>query len=775
MTNNSGLNAYLYAWIDWDRDGSFEPDELIQQAVTQPYGVQLIPANSGTQTYSLSWLNDVSTSNNTRYGVRLRVTTDILSDDNSTASIDERSLGLASNGEVEDYFLTASNTIDLGDAPDTYKTTMASNGPVHDYSIGLTLGSTSTDSEYSVTPNATADTDDTTGSDDETGIDTPLPIYFSNSGTYSIDIAANNSSGSTATLVAWLDINGDGQFSSNEVVDELHVAANGTPFSNSAFSADNYPTGNNNLTNKVTLTWNNITTLTTGPVALRVRIANTSLTADDWFGYAVGGEVEDYMVEVRGADYGDAPASFGSASHLGSSNDIKLGTALDLDSGNWGDGTDTNGDATDDDTVDDPVNGIDDEDSIAVIPTIEANDTNLSINISVTNNHTTNANLYVWFDSDGNGTFDVDELETAVVNAGAGTYIETINWNGIVPKFGTRYLRARITSDTLSTSATGSASDPRASEQATDGEVEDYQVPVTFTHRSAKNPSTTDTDNDGVTDDIDVDDDNDGILDVDEIDSAPTDLFVDWFEPASGTAPSHCPTVLHTADGEYNPLVHAGNAACGLPGETSNNQRNSVWGSYGGGKCGASENPHKRGWGYLTRCSEGDTGNNCNGTTDHRGNWYILQSQFFPTGNVFEAGETYTLRMHVNVWHSPTSVFRAIINGQTITPNETLTAGGDQVLTFTYTAPTTGPLTQLILRNEHFGASGSGNDWGFCGLQLQTALQEVVVHSDDDGIPDHLDLDSDNDGIPDNVEAQTTAGYIPPNNDSLATYAANKV
>ncbi|PHZ59966.1 hypothetical protein CRG86_000960 [Photobacterium leiognathi] len=773
VTNNSGLNAYLYAWIDWDRDGSFEPDELIQQAVTQPYGVQLIPANSGTQTYSLSWLNDVTTSNNTRYGVRLRVTTDILSDDNSTASIDERSLGLASNGEVEDYFLTASNTIDLGDAPDTYKTTIASNGPVHDYSSGLTLGSTSTDSEYSVTPNVTADTDDTTGSDDETGINTPLPIYFSNSATYSIDIAANNSSGSTATLVAWLDINGDGQFSSNEVVDELHVAANGTPFSNSAFSADNYPTGNNNLTNKVTLTWNNITALTAGPVALRVRIANSSLTADDWFGYAIGGEVEDYMVEVRGADYGDAPAIFGSASHLGSGNDIKLGTALDLDSGNWGDGTDTNGDATDDDTVDDPVSGVDDEDSIAVIPSIEADDTNFTVNISVTNNHTTNANLYVWFDSDGNGTFDVDELETAVVNAGAGTYTETINWNGIVPKFGTRYLRARITSDMLSTSATGSASDPRATEQATDGEVEDYQVPVTYIHPSLQSRSLSDTDNDGVTDDIDVDDDNDGILDVDEIDSAPTDLFVDWFEPASGTAPSHCPTVLHTADGEYNPLVHAGNAACGLPGETSNNQRNSVWGSYGGGKCGASENPHKRGWGYLTRCSESDTGNNCNGTTDHRGNWYILQSQFFPTGNVFEAGETYTLRMHVNVWHSPTSVFRAIINGQTITPNETLTAGGDQVLTFTYTAPTTGPLTQLILRNEHFGASGSGNDWGFCGLQLQTALQEVVVHSDDDGIPDHLDLDSDNDGIPDNVEAQTTAGYIPPNNDSLATYAAN--
>ncbi|KPA53167.1 hypothetical protein VT25_08000 [Photobacterium leiognathi subsp. mandapamensis] len=773
VTNNSGLNAYLYAWIDWDRDGSFESDELIQQAVTQPFGVQLISAGSGTQTYTLSWINDVATSNNIAYGMRLRLTTEILSDDSGTVNSDERSLGLAVNGEVEDYYLVASNTIDLGDAPDTYKTTIASDGPAHDYVSSLYLGSNNIDSEYNVTPSSDALTDDNTGTDDETGIVQPLPFYSSTTNSYSVDIAAYNGTGATATLAAWLDINGDGLFSANEIVDELHVAANGTPFSNAVFSSDNYPTGSNNLSNKITLTWNNITSLTSGPVALRVRLSTTSLTANDWFGYTQGGEVEDYMVQVLGADYGDAPVSFGSASHMASGNDIKLGTVLDLDIGSWGDGIDNSTTASDDDTVDDPTGGVDDEDSIVVLPSLEANDTSFSVDVSVTNNHTSPANLYVWFDSDGSGTFDVDELEIAVIAAGSGTNNETITWNGIVPKFGQRYLRARITSDNLTTTATGSDPDPRATVQASDGEVEDYGVPVTYIPPSISNPSGTDTDNDGVNDDIDVDDDNDGILDVDEIDYAPTDLFVDWFEPASGSAPSHCPTVLHTADGEYNPLVHAGNAACGLPGETSNNQRNSVWGSYGGNGCSGSENPYGNGWGYLTRCSEGDTGNNCNGPTDHRGNWYILQSQFFPTGNVFEAGETYTLRMHVNVWHSPTSQFRAIINGQSISPNEALTSSGNQVLTFTYTAASTGPLTQLTLRNEHFGASGSGNDWGFCGLQLQTALQEVLVDTDLDGIPDHLDLDSDNDGIPDNVEAQTTAGYIPPNNDSLATYAAN--
>jgi hypothetical protein len=38
-----------------------------------------------------------------------------------------------------------------------------------------------------------------------------------------------------------------------------------------------------------------------------------------------------------------------------------------------------------------------------------------------------------------------------------------------------------------------------------------------------------------------------------------------------------------------------------------------------------------------------------------------------------------------------------------------------------------------------------------------------VINSDNDDIPDFLDLDSDNDGIPDNIEAQTTQDYIVPN------------
>lgn len=41
--------------------------------------------------------------------------------------------------------------------------------------------------------------------------------------------------------------------------------------------------------------------------------------------------------------------------------------------------------------------------------------------------------------------------------------------------------------------------------------------------------------------------------------------------------------------------------------------------------------------------------------------------------------------------------------------------------------------------------------------------------TDDDGIPDYLDIDSDNDGIPDNVEAQSTFDYIAPSGEDTNT------
>ena len=48
------------------------------------------------------------------------------------------------------------------------------------------------------------------------------------------------------------------------------------------------------------------------------------------------------------------------------------------------------------------------------------------------------------------------------------------------------------------------------------------------------------------------------------------------------------------------------------------------------------------------------------------------------------------------------------------------------------------------------------------GVFFVDASVSVVKDSDNDGVPNHLDLDSDNDGITDNVEAQYTASYVAP-------------
>lgn len=52
---------------------------------------------------------------------------------------------------------------------------------------------------------------------------------------------------------------------------------------------------------------------------------------------------------------------------------------------------------------------------------------------------------------------------------------------------------------------------------------------------------------------------------------------------------------------------------------------------------------------------------------------------------------------------------------------------------------------------------------------IEVTIEEGLRDTDNDGVPDYLDLDSDNDGIPDNIEAQTTVGYILPTGSYDAT------
>ncbi|MEI2773844.1 MAG: GEVED domain-containing protein [Candidatus Competibacter sp.] len=96
VTNTTGSTATLYGWIDWDGNNRFEPAEI--QTAT-------VPGNGSVTSVTLTWPNVRVGIGATAYA-RLRFTTFPLNDDVNTPA-DERAQGIASDGEVEDYLLSA--------------------------------------------------------------------------------------------------------------------------------------------------------------------------------------------------------------------------------------------------------------------------------------------------------------------------------------------------------------------------------------------------------------------------------------------------------------------------------------------------------------------------------------------------------------------------------------------------------------------------------------------------------------------------------------------
>lgn len=87
--NNTGSNATVVAWLDYDGDGAFEPIEGVTRTVT---------SNAGMQTITLSWIGiPVTLPIGTRTFLRVRVTSA------SNGMGVSNATRWYSNGEVEDY------------------------------------------------------------------------------------------------------------------------------------------------------------------------------------------------------------------------------------------------------------------------------------------------------------------------------------------------------------------------------------------------------------------------------------------------------------------------------------------------------------------------------------------------------------------------------------------------------------------------------------------------------------------------------------------------
>lgn len=162
---------------------------------------------------------------------------------------------------------------DFGDAPATYDPNPLSPA-VHERSETIRLGATWT-KEWLKTG--------VTGNNDSDDGNSYVNFLPQGSGNYLAYTYATNNSGAAATLIAWLDYNGNGVFDASEAV-----------------TAQTVPNGTNNQL--YWLYWPSLSTpLVNGQTTyMRIRITSASagMTSAHATGYFTNGEVEDYLIPV---------------------------------------------------------------------------------------------------------------------------------------------------------------------------------------------------------------------------------------------------------------------------------------------------------------------------------------------------------------------------------------------------------------------------------------------------------------------------------------------
>ncbi|WP_421826522.1 GEVED domain-containing protein [Larkinella sp.] len=163
---------------------------------------------------------------------------------------------------------------DFGDAPDTYKTTLANGGPSHKGSANLRMG-TLLDIETDGFP-STANGDNLDNINDEDAVTFGVLCTGSTSLT-ALVVNVNNPGAPTARIIGWIDFNQNGIF---EISEGATIAAG---------SSGSY-----------TLTWTGISGLVPGTTYARVRLtSDPTITVATPGGSAADGEVEDYQIVIN--------------------------------------------------------------------------------------------------------------------------------------------------------------------------------------------------------------------------------------------------------------------------------------------------------------------------------------------------------------------------------------------------------------------------------------------------------------------------------------------
>ncbi len=168
------------------------------------------------------------------------------------------------------------NDCDRGDAPDTYLTTVANNGPVHyvpEEMMNIYLGDKSPDNEKDGMPSADALSDDNTDINDEDALKVSYEtdrsqIIFS-------DISVSNNTTDGGFLYAWIDLNQDGTFGQDERMSTSVVAGN-------------------DIVELISEDYNY--TIKPGSYFVRLRVGTVESEVSKPEGLAKNGEIEDHLV-----------------------------------------------------------------------------------------------------------------------------------------------------------------------------------------------------------------------------------------------------------------------------------------------------------------------------------------------------------------------------------------------------------------------------------------------------------------------------------------------
>ncbi|WP_229663328.1 CshA/CshB family fibrillar adhesin-related protein, partial [Microbacterium album] len=422
VTNTTGQPATLYGWIDSNGSGRFEASEFA--SVTVP---------DGATSVELPFVGIPATVDGTTPVIRLRLTSDVLVDDPATPDVDERALGAASDGEVEDHLAQVATLVPISCVEPFVETFGTGTGYGDPLPAGQTTyhhvtGGTVWDGSYAL-PSQLPGTfgsfwhagGDRTGDPDGrmmlVNADVTPGIFFQRTFT-------QLTPGASYDFSAWIT---NANNAGSPILPNVQFRVIDPATDNVLASVD---TGD--ISNKSSLVWERFgLQFTAAQTTVRLEIANN----------APGGEGNDLAIDdisfTPVCEFGDAPDSYGTTIAADGAAHIAVGPTLGVERDTEPDGQPSPGADGDD------LNGTpNDEDGVAQ-PIVATQGRTTEVTVTATNDSDVDVTLAAWMDLDGNGTFDDAERVMVTVPAGTGTADYQVSF-GEVQTGADTYARFRI-------------------------------------------------------------------------------------------------------------------------------------------------------------------------------------------------------------------------------------------------------------------------------------------------------------------------------------------